>query len=95
MLICVCVQVQEMRMGYEAQSILMTEFNVCPVCKKRFGNQRYALVVYMSLPSPVIEPLQNLLHTDQQPVTNLTFSIQNSSKMDLLSCTFDVGRDCK
>ncbi|KAJ9588747.1 hypothetical protein L9F63_017951, partial [Diploptera punctata] len=33
------LQVQELRMGYEAQSIIMTEFNVCPVCKKRFGNQ--------------------------------------------------------
>lgn len=34
------LQVQELRMSYESQSILMTEFNVCPVCKKRFGNQR-------------------------------------------------------
>ncbi|XP_049943822.1 vam6/Vps39-like protein [Schistocerca serialis cubense] len=33
------LQVQEMRMQYESQSITMTEFNVCPVCKKRFGNQ--------------------------------------------------------
>ncbi|XP_021925898.1 vam6/Vps39-like protein isoform X1 [Zootermopsis nevadensis] len=33
------LQVQELRMSYESQSILMTEFNVCPVCKKRFGNQ--------------------------------------------------------
>jgi hypothetical protein len=35
------LKVQELRMSYESQSILMTEFNVCPVCKKRFGNQRY------------------------------------------------------
>lgn len=34
------LQVQEQRMHYESQSVLMTEFNVCPVCKKRFGNQR-------------------------------------------------------
>lgn len=34
------LQVQEQRMHYESQSILMTEFNICPVCKKRFGNQR-------------------------------------------------------
>jgi hypothetical protein len=37
------LKVQELRMSYESQSILMTEFNVCPVCKKRFGNQRYEL----------------------------------------------------
>jgi hypothetical protein len=35
------LKVQELRMSYESQSILMTEFNVCPVCKKRFGNLRY------------------------------------------------------
>lgn len=34
------LQVQEQRMHYESQSVLMTEFNICPVCKKRFGNQR-------------------------------------------------------
>ncbi|CAB0045023.1 unnamed protein product [Trichogramma brassicae] len=33
------LQVQEQRMRVESQSVLMTEFNVCPVCKKRFGNQ--------------------------------------------------------
>ncbi|KAG7199401.1 hypothetical protein KM043_014032 [Ampulex compressa] len=33
------LQVQEKRMHYESQSVLMTEFNICPVCKKRFGNQ--------------------------------------------------------
>ncbi|XP_024940137.1 vam6/Vps39-like protein isoform X2 [Cephus cinctus] len=33
------LQVQERRMHYESQSVLMTEFNICPVCKKRFGNQ--------------------------------------------------------
>ncbi|XP_012264302.2 vam6/Vps39-like protein [Athalia rosae] len=40
------LQVQEQRMHHESQSVLMTEFNICPVCKKRFGNQsafaRYA-----------------------------------------------------
>lgn len=35
------LQVQEQRMHYEAQSVLMTEFNICPVCKKKFGNRRY------------------------------------------------------
>lgn len=34
------LQVQEQRMHYESKSVLMTEFNICPVCKKRFGNQR-------------------------------------------------------
>lgn len=33
------LQVQEQRMHYESQSVLMTEFNICLVCKKRFGNQ--------------------------------------------------------
>ncbi|XP_066588589.1 vam6/Vps39-like protein [Prorops nasuta] len=33
------LQIQEQRMHYESQSVLMTEFNICPVCKKRFGNQ--------------------------------------------------------
>ncbi|KAH0553998.1 vam6/Vps39-like protein [Cotesia glomerata] len=33
------LQVQEQRMHYESKSVLMTEFNICPVCKKRFGNQ--------------------------------------------------------
>ncbi|XP_031839789.1 vacuolar protein sorting 39 [Nomia melanderi] len=33
------LQVQEQRMHYESQSVLMTEFNICPVCKKRFSNQ--------------------------------------------------------
>nr|XP_012223795.1 PREDICTED: vam6/Vps39-like protein [Linepithema humile] len=33
------LQVQEQRMHYESQSVLMTEYNICPVCKKRFGNQ--------------------------------------------------------
>lgn len=35
------LQVQEQRMHYESQNVLMTEFNICPVCKKRFGNQRF------------------------------------------------------
>lgn len=38
------LQVQEQRMHYESQSVLMTEFNICPVCKKRFGNQRYVYI---------------------------------------------------
>ncbi|KZC13482.1 PREDICTED: vam6/Vps39-like protein [Dufourea novaeangliae] len=33
------LQVQEQRMHYESQSVLMTEFNICPVCKKRFMNE--------------------------------------------------------
>ncbi|XP_017764075.1 PREDICTED: vam6/Vps39-like protein [Eufriesea mexicana] len=33
------LQVQEQRIHYESHNILMTEFNICPVCKKRFGNQ--------------------------------------------------------
>lgn len=33
------LQMQEQRMLYESQSVKMTEFNVCSVCKKRFGNQ--------------------------------------------------------
>ncbi|XP_034941831.1 vam6/Vps39-like protein [Chelonus insularis] len=33
------LQVQEQRMYHESQSVLMTEFNICSVCKKRFGNQ--------------------------------------------------------
>nr|CAD7463732.1 unnamed protein product [Timema tahoe] len=35
------LQVQEMRLSYESQAVVMTEFNVCPVCKKRFSNQRF------------------------------------------------------
>lgn len=34
------LQIQEQRMHYESQSVLMTEFNICSVCKKRFGKQR-------------------------------------------------------
>lgn len=34
------LQVHEQRMLYESQNVLMTEFNVCPVCKKRFVSQR-------------------------------------------------------
>nr|CAG4651586.1 EOG090X0131 [Triops cancriformis] len=33
------LQVQEERIKYQSQKILMTEFNVCHVCKKRFGSQ--------------------------------------------------------
>lgn len=38
------LQVQEQRMHYESQSVLMTEFNICPVCKKRFSNQRFVFI---------------------------------------------------
>lgn len=41
------LQVQEQRMHYESQSVLMTEFNICPVCKKRFGNQRSVYKCYI------------------------------------------------
>lgn len=34
------LQCQEMKMALESQHILVTELNVCPVCKKRFSNQR-------------------------------------------------------
>lgn len=34
------LQVQDERLKNESESILMTELNVCPVCKKRFTNQR-------------------------------------------------------
>lgn len=30
---------QEQRMHHESKSVLITEFTVCPVCKKRFTNQ--------------------------------------------------------
>ncbi|XP_071441568.1 vam6/Vps39-like protein [Hetaerina americana] len=33
------IQVKESKLYHESQSIVMTDFNVCPVCKKRFGNQ--------------------------------------------------------
>ncbi|CAH1174241.1 unnamed protein product [Phaedon cochleariae] len=36
---------QEMRLALQGQHVLVTELNVCPVCKKRFGNQS-ALVRY-------------------------------------------------
>lgn len=35
------LQCQEMRLHLQSQRVLVTELNVCPVCKKRFGNQRY------------------------------------------------------
>lgn len=31
---------QEMKLALQSQHVLVTELNVCPVCKKRFGNQR-------------------------------------------------------
>lgn len=34
------LQCQEMRLHLQSQSVLVTDLNVCPVCKKRFGNQR-------------------------------------------------------
>ncbi|GLV35804.1 Vacuolar protein sorting 39 [Carabus blaptoides fortunei] len=33
------LQMQELRMLHESQNILITELNVCPVCKKRFSKQ--------------------------------------------------------
>lgn len=33
------LQCQEMRLFLQSQSILVTDLNVCPVCKKRFANQ--------------------------------------------------------
>lgn len=34
------LQCQEMRLRLQSQHVLVTELNVCQVCKKRFGNQR-------------------------------------------------------
>lgn len=39
------LQSQEQRMHHESKSFLLTEFSVCPVCKKKFANQS-ALVRY-------------------------------------------------
>ncbi|KAK9879568.1 hypothetical protein WA026_006636 [Henosepilachna vigintioctopunctata] len=39
------LQCQELKFRLQAQKVLITELNVCPVCKKRFGNQS-ALVRY-------------------------------------------------
>jgi tetratricopeptide (TPR) repeat protein len=39
------LQCQEMRLHLQSQHVLVTELNVCPVCKKRFGNQS-ALIRY-------------------------------------------------
>ncbi|XP_072391352.1 vam6/Vps39-like protein [Diabrotica undecimpunctata] len=39
------LQCQEMKLKLQSQHVLVTEFNVCPVCRKRFGNQS-ALVRY-------------------------------------------------
>lgn len=41
------LQCQEMRLHLQSQSILVTELNICPVCKKRFGNQRFVFVTYL------------------------------------------------
>lgn len=43
------LQVQEQRMHYESQSVLMTEFNICPVCKKRFVNQRWVEFAHIQI----------------------------------------------
>ncbi|CAF4855845.1 unnamed protein product [Pieris macdunnoughi] len=40
-------QVQEMKQFHESKSIVINDYNVCPVCKKRFGNQS-AFVRYPS-----------------------------------------------
>lgn len=34
------LQCQETRLQLQSQSVEITDLNVCPVCKKRFGNQR-------------------------------------------------------
>lgn len=34
------LQCKELRFHLQSQHVLVTEMNVCPVCKKRFGNQR-------------------------------------------------------
>lgn len=34
------LQCQETRLHLQCQSVQITDLNVCPVCKKRFGNQR-------------------------------------------------------
>nr|XP_023015227.1 vam6/Vps39-like protein isoform X1 [Leptinotarsa decemlineata] len=39
------LQCQEVKLALQSQHVLVTEMNVCPVCKKRFGNQS-ALVRY-------------------------------------------------
>uniref|UniRef100_A0A8D8VAN1 Vam6/Vps39-like protein n=1 Tax=Cacopsylla melanoneura TaxID=428564 RepID=A0A8D8VAN1_9HEMI len=41
------LQSQEKRIFYESQCVIITENNICPVCKKRFGNQS-AFVRYPS-----------------------------------------------
>lgn len=33
------MQVQELKQYHESKSVVVNEFTVCPVCKKRFGNQ--------------------------------------------------------
>ncbi|XP_060804157.1 vam6/Vps39-like protein [Amyelois transitella] len=33
------VQVQELKQFHESKSVVINDYNVCPVCKKRFGNQ--------------------------------------------------------
>ncbi|CAK1543127.1 unnamed protein product [Leptosia nina] len=40
-------QVQEMKQFHESKSIVINDYNICPVCKKRFGNQS-AFVRYPS-----------------------------------------------
>ncbi|KAI8432248.1 hypothetical protein MSG28_004689 [Choristoneura fumiferana] len=32
-------QVQELKQFHESKSVIINDYNVCPVCKKRFGNQ--------------------------------------------------------
>lgn len=34
------LQVQELRIRVESENTLITEQDICPVCKKRFGHQR-------------------------------------------------------
>ncbi|KAF9422936.1 hypothetical protein HW555_001479 [Spodoptera exigua] len=59
------MQVQEVKQFHESKSVVINDYNVCPVCKKRFGNQS-AFVRYpngdISLPTcPREEKEQRLL----------------------------------
>ncbi|KOX73555.1 Vam6/Vps39-like protein [Melipona quadrifasciata] len=61
------LQVQEQRMHYESQSVLMTEFNICPVCKKRFGNQSHVLSCSMRSVRKPLRGLGNLFRRWKTP----------------------------
>lgn len=42
------LQCQEVRLNLQSHHVLITELNVCPVCKKRFGNQRYGFFLLVN-----------------------------------------------